>query len=193
MAELALICSTWCAGATLDQLSSADFHKALTMCSRHCESQTCLPCLTQRIPEEAGSSRSHCVKRQLVAVAIKTFRPSELECAEGNDRRQLPRGGRPWEMGRPSAGKETRESWVGQQDWCCRCPMVGGWGVGVGVGRREAEARREGKRGPDCRGQEQQGDTVLHGQSSRGFWAQGWQPRPFCRGRDPHQETDMRV
>ena len=43
MAELALICSTWCAGATLDQLSSADFHKALTMCSRHCESQTCLP------------------------------------------------------------------------------------------------------------------------------------------------------
>lgn len=51
---------------TVDQFSSADFHKALTMCSRHrdCESQTCLPLPdTEETVEEAGSSRSHCVKR----------------------------------------------------------------------------------------------------------------------------------
>ena len=62
----------------------------------------------------------------------------------------------------------------GRAEWANRTGVVGApwWGVGgvgMGVGRREAEARREGKRGPDCRGQEQQGDTVLHGQSSRGF------------------------
>ena len=62
--------------------------------------------------------------------------------------------------------RQVRRS--GRAEWADRTGVVGApWrGRGGGVG---GKLKLEGTRGPDCRGQEQQGDTVLHGESSRGF------------------------
>lgn len=74
----------------LDQPDSADFHEALTVCSRHCEPRPVRPHLRgRRLKEEAGPSRSHCEERQSAIMVIKEVQ------SQGTRGRGLHRGGRP--------------------------------------------------------------------------------------------------
>lgn len=70
-----------------------------------------------------------------MAVAIKKFRPSELECGEGNDRGRLPTGGH---LERWADLRHVRRP--GRAEWADRTGVAG---APRGGGRREAEARRE--------------------------------------------------